>query len=265
MDLGLREKVVLITGASRGIGREIAVSMAAEGANLGLCSRRAANLGELESTLTAQKVRVVPIEVDVTDQAGVRRAVQRLVDALGRVDVLVNNAGDQSAGTMATKSVDLSDDDWRFAYEANLMGAVRFTREVVPLMKAQAGGSIVNVASIGGMGGAGHLVDYCAAKAALLSYSRSMAIVLTSDHIRVNCVTPGRIHTTMWDRIAHDFTDGSDAQVQDFLKAQAEHPLLGRLGRPEEVASVVTFLASEKASFAVGGNWVVDGGETAPF
>jgi 3-oxoacyl-[acyl-carrier protein] reductase len=265
MDLGLKGKVVLVTGASRGIGREIALSMAAEGANLGVCSRTEANLVDLQNGLKRHGVKVVGLEVDVTQEEGVSRAVQKLAQTLGRVDILVNNAGDLSPGAFAAKNVDLSDADWKFSYETNLMSAVRFTREVVPGMKQQGGGTIVNIASIGGMGGAGHLVDYCAAKAAMLSYSRSMAMVLAESHIRVSCVSPGRIHTTLWDRVARDFTDGSDEKVRAFLAAQAQHSFLGRLGEAKEVANVVTFLASDKASLAVGGNWVVDGGETAPF
>jgi len=262
VDLELRGKAAVVTGASRGIGRDIAIRLAAEGANVALCSRDSAALKEVRRAIEPSGVLAVPVPVDVTKAPQVKHAVQEAQRELGRVDILVNNAGDLSRGALELKSEDLDDEDWRSSFEVNLLGAVRFTREVAPLMREQGGGAMVNVASIWGHEARSHLVDYFATKAALISFSKSMALRLIGNNIRVNCVCPGRTDTLLWRNAAKKLTDGTEEKEKQFLEEHAGPLPIGRFGRPEEIASVVCFLASERASFVVGATWDVDGGES---
>ena len=230
MDLGLQGKVALVTGASRGIGRAIAVVLATEGAHVGICSRHRDGLEQVSTSPAPTNVKVVPIEADVTRAEDVSRAVKELMDRLGRIDLLVNNAGEISPGTYAGKSVDLSDQDWKFSFDVNLLSAVRFTREVAPIMRKQGGGAIVNIASIDAHRGEAVGVDYAATKAAMASFSKSSSIALLPDHIRVNCVCPGAVETALWDRQARAFTDGSAEAVAQFFKTWGDAVPLRRFG-----------------------------------
>jgi len=262
MDLGLRGKSAIVTGASRGIGREIALSLAAEGANVALCSRDSAALEEVRRLIEPSGVRVAAIPVDVTKPPDVRHGVIEAKRQFGRVDILVNNAGDLSPGALALKSEDLEDADWRHSFEVNLLGAVRFTREVAPMMREQGSGAIVNIASIWGHEARSHLVDYFATKAAFISYSKSMALRLIPSHIRVNCVCPGRVDTSLWLKAAKKLTDGTEEKTKEFIQAHAQPLPIARFAQANEIASVVSFLASDRASFVVGATWDVDGGES---
>lgn len=262
MELGLRGKAAIVTGASRGIGRDIALHLAGEGANVALCSRDSATLSEVQRAIEPLGVVALALPMDVTKPVEVKRGIHEANKRFGRVDILVNNAGDLSEGAWAAKSEDLTDADWKFSFDVNLMGAARCTREVTPLMRKQGGGAIVNVASIWGHEARSHLVDYFATKAALVSYSRSMALKLIHDKIRVNCVCPGRIDTALWQKAARIFTGGDEKKFKPWLEAHAKPLPIGRFGRTEEIASVVCFLASDRASFVVGATWDVDGGET---
>ncbi len=263
MDLGLQGRVALVTGASRGIGRAIAIGLATEGTDLGICSRHKGDLDQLGAVLASHKVKVVTVEADATQVEDVEHVVRTIAQGLGRIDILVNNVGEASPGTYGGKSVDLADSDWKFSVDVNLLSAVRFTREVAPIMEKQGGGVIVNIASIGAYMADPSSVDYNATKAAMVSYSGSMARTLLPKHIRVNCVCPGAVETSMWEREVRAYTDGSQEGAAKFLGGVSNAVPLGRFARPEEIASVVTFLVSDRASFVIGATWDVDGGQMA--
>lgn len=266
MDLGLGGRVALITGASRGIGRAIATELAREGANVALCARSASDLAGLADQISLAHGKALAIPVDATDAEAVRRTVKETVQRLGRIDILVNNAGDLSPSATNPKTLtkgDPSDEDWAFSMDVNLLSAVRFTREVVPIMRSQHRGAIVNVASIAANRGTPIFIDYSATKAAMKSYSKSMSLILVRDGIRVNCVCPGRIDTSVWDRMAGALGAVSQQAPEKVKQGIIDsHLPLGRFGKPEEVAKVVTFLVSDQASLVVGSTWDVDGGET---
>jgi 3-oxoacyl-[acyl-carrier protein] reductase len=248
MDLGLRGKVAIVTGGSRGIGRSICRGLADEGCDVVLCARGEEQLRKTEAEITAAGVRALGVVADVTVAADVDRLVDEAVKNFGRVDVLVNNAGGSRAGN--------EDADWQAGHEMNLMAAVRASRAVTPYMRAQGAGSIVHIVSIWGREAGGGLI-YNAYKAAMVSHAKNLALQLAPDHIRVNSVAPGSIQHPggSWDRRVQADPEGMSQFVAQNIPS-------GRFGRAEEVANAVVFLASERASWITGACLNVDGGQS---
>lgn len=246
MDLELAGKGVIVTGASRGIGRAIADAFAAEGARLAICARGEEGVRTAAAELEARGAKVHAEACDVGDAKRLDAFLEASAAALGRVDVLVNNPSAMGFGD--------DDKSWQSMFDVDLMAAVRATMKVVPWMEKQGGGSIVHISSISGRM-AGSPPPYAAMKAAMISHSKTMSTALAPKKIRVNVVAPGAI----------DFPGGFWETVKKGNRAHYDHMLgtipSGRMGTPGEVASVVVFLASPAARWVTGVTLDVDGGQ----
>ena len=251
MDLGLEKKVVMITGASRGLGRAMAEAMGAEGARLALCARGAEALERAASELRAKGHEVDAQPVDVADPAACEQWVAGVAKRMGGVDVLVNNAGGARLGLL----MDLDEAAWQAAFQLNFFSAVRLARACAPLMEQRGGGAIVNISSIYGRE-AGGPITYNASKAAMISFTKTLSRELAPKGIRVNTVAPGSILYPggNWEKAFK----ANPAFEKDFISH--DFPA-GRLGRPEEVAYAVVCLASPRASWITGACLPVDGAQ----
>ncbi len=242
MDLGLSERVCVVTGSTAGIGLVVARQLQEEGARVVTSGRRAEGAGDLH------------VVGDLTREGEPERLVAEAIERFGRVDCLVNNVG----GTDIRSLEQLTDADWQASFELNLMTAVRATRAVLPGMRAQRSGSIVNVSSTAAKRPSLGMPDYSVMKAAMLSFSRLVADLYGKDGIRCNAVTPGPTATDAWLR-SGGLAEQQGDRDEVLAKVGAGRPL-GRLAQPEEIAAVVVFLLSERASYVTGAAWSADGG-----
>lgn len=251
MDLGLREKVALITGGSRGLGRAMAMQFAEEGCRVVICARRDGPLQEAARELEQRGAQALALALDITQPEHAQQLVDQTLARFGRLDVLVNNAGGNRRGAFAERT----DAEWEETLALNLTAHVRVSRAVIPHLRAQKSGAIIFISSIFGResGGEG-LSLYNTTKAGVISLAKIMAVELARDNIRVNSVAPGSIRFPggSWDKRCLQ-----DPQAMaEFVKREIP---LGRFGTAEEVANVVAFLASEAASWVSGACVTVDG------
>jgi 3-oxoacyl-[acyl-carrier protein] reductase len=254
MDLGIDGKVALVTGGSRGLGRQCAVSLAREGVNVAICGRSRDTLDRTVEELKAFGGAAIGIVADVSNGSQVEGLHRRVVDGLGPIDILVNNVG----GTKSREDVlGTSLEDFKGTFDLNLFGGYRLMKLAIPHMRAQKWGRIVNIASIWGREHGGN-ISYMAAKAALIGATKHAGLSLAKDGILVNSIAPGSIAHPggSWERFQEQ---NPPDVVQSFID---ENLPMGRFGWPEPVGDLVAFLASERAGLITGASIVVDGGQS---
>jgi len=241
----LEGRVAVVTGGARGIGRSVCERLSAEGARIVAVDRSAEALDAFVLELTGRGGEALALVADIANAAEVDALAAKTLEAFGRVDILINNAGITRDGLLLR----MSEEDWDAVLDVNLKGAFLCTRAFTRPMMKQRWGRVVNVSSVIGLVGNAGQVNYAASKAGVLGLTKSVAKELASRHITVNAVAPGFIETAM--------TQALDEKVRGALQAQIP---LGRLGSPEDVAHAVAFLCSEDAAYITGQVITVDGG-----
>jgi NAD(P)-dependent dehydrogenase (short-subunit alcohol dehydrogenase family) len=254
MDLHLTDKVAVVTGANKGIGLAITKALIAEGANVIAGSLSTENLDGID--------RVTPVPVNLTAPDGPGLLVQKAIDEYGRLDVLVNNVGGvriRVGGFLAT-----SDEEFEWSLQMNFFTGLRATRAALGPMLEQGSGSIVNIASVNSFFQPDSAtIDYGVAKAAVVNLSKSLSQEFGPKGIRVNCVSPGQVGTDLWlgkDGVAATFAQASGVDADTIRETAAAAIATGRFSTPDEVATLVTLLASDRTANVTGVNYVIDGG-----
>jgi len=256
VELGLLGKVAIVTGGSRGIGRAIALGLAAEGVNVAICARGETDLAATVAEIQSKGVRAIGVAGDMTRPTDIERLVAETVATLGGIDILINNVGGNQGGWF----VDTKDADFEHTYALNVFASMRASRLVVPEMRKRGGGRIIIIASVWGResgGSSGGASTYNSAKAAEIGLSKRLSWELAPHNILVNTVAPGHVLFPGgdWERQWKEDPERITAMVR------RDCPL-GRMGRPDEVADVVVFMVSERATLVNGACLNVDGGQS---
>ncbi|HTL88991.1 MAG TPA: SDR family oxidoreductase [Leptolyngbya sp.] len=263
MDFGIKGKVAVITGGDSGMGFATAKLLAAEGVKIALLDKTSEPLKDAVAEI--KKIgEAIAVQADLTNLEEVKAAKQQIVDQFGAVDILVHAAGITGA---QKEFLELTDEDWYQSLEVDFMTAVRVCRAFVPLMQQAGWGRIVLFGSEDAVQPYTEEMPYCAAKAAILNFTKNLSKAVAKDGILVNSVSPAFIATPMTDKMMEKRSQKMgvdfDQAIESFLKEDRPHLVLNRRGKAQEVAAVVAFLCSEQSSFIVGSNYRVDGGSVA--
>lgn len=247
MDLGLKGKVALITGGSKGIGGATATLLAREGARIAIAARKQGELEEAAGRIRKETgAEVLPVAADCTQPEDVTALVRRVLDHFGRIDILVNSIGAAKAGPF----LDLTEEDWQQSLALKLFGQIRVAREVFPHMRKQRWGRIVNVIGTHAVLADAHAMPAGVANAGLLNFTKALAELGGGDGVLVNAVSPGTVRTGRLEYL-----------LQQGVEYDLKHITLHRFAQPEEIAGAIVFLASERASYVCGSVLTVDGGQ----
>lgn len=247
----LKDKVAIVTGASKGIGKAIALGYAKEGASVVLASRSLETLQIIEREIKRAGGEALALPLDVRDPGSIQTVIEKTVSAYGRLDILVNNAGI----SMARSSEELSDEDWKNAVETDLFGVFYGCRAAARVMIPQGGGSIINVTSVYGMIAAPRRLAYCASKAGANMLTKVLAAEWAKKHIRVNAIAPGYTRTELVDDVIE--------KGMISLEAIEKRTPMGRIAESEEMVGLAVFMASDESSYMTGSIVNIDGGWVA--
>jgi 3-oxoacyl-[acyl-carrier protein] reductase len=256
VELGLAGRVALVTGGSKGIGRAVAAGLASEGCRVAVAARGAEALRETADRLGANGAEVLTVAADLAEPDAARRVVDAVVARFGRLEILVNNAGAIRGGDFLTTPAEEWAADWRL----KVLGYVRMAQAAIPVMRAGRWGRIVNIIGAAARNPATTYMAGGLANAGLINFTRALADLGAGDNILVNAVSPGATATERWDRLVAQQAEAQGRPVEALRAEVAQRQPLGRLGRPEDVADLVLFLASERAGFITGASITVDGG-----
>jgi 3-oxoacyl-[acyl-carrier protein] reductase len=256
MDLGISDKVAVVTGASKGIGAATVLGLAAEGAKVACCARGEDALEQLRKDAAGLPGSVQTWQCDLTAGDELERFFEEVRGSLGEVDILVNNLG----ASPSRNFLYMKEDDWESGLNVNLLVSVRSTQLVLPAMRKKKWGRVIMVSSGAAKYPSAPLIDYAAGKAALLAVTKSLARKYGSDQVLVNAVLPGLIRTDMWERTAAEIAESTGTSVEGVFDERGARVPLGRFGRAQEVADVIVYLASARAGYVNGALVDVDGG-----
>jgi 3-oxoacyl-[acyl-carrier protein] reductase len=257
MNLGINGKTALVTAASRGLGKAIALQLSNEGANVAICARGEEDLLKAKAEIEERECgQVMAQAADVTDKRHVTKLVDRVMDEFGMIDILICNAGGPPSGMAENFGLD----DYRQALELNLLSTVNLCHEVIPIMKKQKWGRIVNLTSVSAKQPIDTLILSNMSRAGVLGFSKSLSNQLAPHGITVNSICPGYTRTERVESLAKDFEVAGKGSVQDFFQKIESLIPMGRLGRPDEIATAAVFFCSEVASYITGVALQVDGG-----